>query len=288
MEQDKKRLKREYARLVSKLQRVLRRFTPIDPSDEDSIRDEYEPLAPTLVSMLMRGCSREELFRAIESHRANHWSSVPANSELDWKITDSVQRAFNSKEEKQRTRPTEQSKPLFRLDLRKDWEDVFNHIKEQVRLFVQDAEAGRTTGKLVNHIECGFECSQAGWVMLYPDTRPDAYNDGHWTLFIDKYAMERSHWRKAAAANMRGVICIVDLNGKETLINKDSEIDLCESIGLMLKAALLEARDQGLLLGLPLAPTCRLGVENFDGHFGWPVNGATEEDSLATRPTRPT
>jgi hypothetical protein len=82
MEQDKKRLKREYARLVSKLQRVLRRFTPIDPSDEDSIRDEYEPLAPTLVSMLMRGCSREELFRAIESHRANHWSSVPANSEL--------------------------------------------------------------------------------------------------------------------------------------------------------------------------------------------------------------
>ncbi len=67
MNQDRKRLKREYARLVSKLERVLRRYAPIDPSDEDSIGNDYETLAPPLVSMLMRGCAREELFRAIES-----------------------------------------------------------------------------------------------------------------------------------------------------------------------------------------------------------------------------
>ncbi len=29
----------------------------------------------------------------------------------------------------------------------------------------------------------------------------------------------------------------------------------------------------------------QLGVENFDGQFGWPVWGATDEEPLATRPT---
>ncbi len=284
MDQDRKRLKREYARLVSKLERVLRRYAPIDPSDEDSIGDEYDPLAPPLVSMLMRGCAREELFRAIESHRANQRPSVPANSELDWKITDAVQKAFVSKE-KERTRPHAQSKPLLRLDLRKDWEDIFDYIKEQVRLFAQTAEVDKSVGALVSHIECGYECSQAGWVMIYFDTRPEAYNDGHWTLFVEKFAMVRAHWRKAAAANMRGAISIVDQHGTEKLIAQDHEMDLCESIGLMLKAAMLHARDREFFLPLPLTPTCMLGVENFDGEFGWPVNGETEEDALATRPT---
>ncbi len=261
MDQDKKRLKREYARLVSKLERVLRRFAPIDPSDEDSFRDDYDRLVPSLVSKLIRGCNREELFRAIESFRANHWTKVPPNPALDWKITDAVQKAFVSKDEKPRKGPPKQSKPLFRLDLRKDWLDVSDYIKEQIRQFVDDTEAGKTTDKLVNHIECGYECSQAGWVLLYLDTRPEATNDGHWTLFVEKYAMERPHWRKAAAANMRGMICVVDLDGTERQITEDSEIDLCKSIGLMLKTALLETRDQGLLLGLPLAQTCRLGVE---------------------------
>ncbi len=80
--------------------------------------------------------------------------------------------------------------------------------------------------------------------MVYFDTRPDAYSDGHWTRFIDKYAMERPHWRKAAAANMRGAICVVDCYGTDRVIIKDHEMDLCESIGLMLKAAMLHARDQ--------------------------------------------
>jgi hypothetical protein len=39
---------------------------------------------------------REALFRLIESHRANHWPSVSPNPELDWKITDTVLKAFAS------------------------------------------------------------------------------------------------------------------------------------------------------------------------------------------------
>lgn len=285
MDQDKKRLKREYARLVSKLERALRRFAPIDPSDDDSIGNEYDPLAPPLASMLIRGCSREELFRAIESFRANYWKIVPPKPELDWKITDAVQKAFVSKE-KESTRPPVQSKPLFSLDLRKDWFGIFDYIKEQVQLFLQNAEVDKAAGKLVSHIECGFECSQAGWVMIYFDTRPEAYNDGHWTLFVEKFATERAHWRKAAAANMRGTVRIVGHDGTETVITKDSEVNLCDCIGLMLKAAMLHARDQGLFRPLPLTPTCSLGVENFNGEFGWPVCGATDEDALAMRPTR--
>ncbi len=168
---------------------------------------------------------------------------MPPNPQLDWKITDAVQKAFLSKE-KERTRPPAQSKPLFSLDLRKDWVDIFDYIKEQVRLFLQNAEVDKAAGKLVSHIECGYECSQAGWVMIYLDTRPEAYNDGHWTLFVEKFAMKRAHWRKAAAANMRGAVCIVGHDGTERVITKDSEVDLCESIGLMLKAAMLQARDR--------------------------------------------
>ncbi len=70
------------------------------------------------------------------------------------------------------------------------------------------------------------------WVMIYFDTRPEAYNDGHWTLFVDKFAMERAHWRKAAAAaNDARTVCIVGHDGHERVITKDSEVDLCDSIG---------------------------------------------------------
>jgi hypothetical protein len=51
----------------------------------------------------------------------------------------------------------------------------------------------------------------------------------------------------------------------------------------MLKSALLRARDQGILLQLSLAPTCALGVEDFDGHFGWPTYGINDDDALVTQ-----
>ena len=98
MDHEKKKLKLEYARLVGKLERLLRRYTPIDPSDEFSDGDDYETLVPLLVSLLMRGCGREEIFRAIESYRANYWMKVPPNPEQDWKITDAVQKAYLNKD----------------------------------------------------------------------------------------------------------------------------------------------------------------------------------------------
>ena len=63
---------------------------------------------------------------------------------------------------------------------------------------------------------------------------------------------------------MRGPVSVVDHEGKEHLISEGSEIDMSRAIGLMLKSALLRARDQGILLQLSLAPTCALGVEDFD------------------------
>jgi hypothetical protein len=61
---------------------------------EFSDGDDYETLVAPLVSLLLRGCGREEIFRAIESYRANHWTKVPPNPEQDWKITDPVHKAL--------------------------------------------------------------------------------------------------------------------------------------------------------------------------------------------------
>jgi hypothetical protein len=185
VDDDKKRLKQQYARLVGKLERLLKRYTPIDASDEFSDGDDYEILVPTLVSLLMRGCVREEIFRAIESYRANYWTKVPPNPEQDWKITDAIQKAFLNKDKVDR-KPRKQSKPLFKLDLCKDSEEVFDYIKAQVRKFLHEAETVDGAADRVYQIDCGYEYSQRGWVMIYFDTRPEASPDGQWTRFIDK------------------------------------------------------------------------------------------------------
>ncbi len=282
MDHEKKKLKLEYARLVGKLERLLRRYTPIDPSDEFSDGDDYDALAPPLVSLLMRGCGREEIFRAIESYRANYWIKVPPNPEQDWKITDAVQKAYLNKDKVDK-KSRKQSKPLFKLNLYKDLEDVLDYIKTQVQKFLQEAETVDGVADRVYRIEGGYEYSQCGWVMIYFDTRPGASPDGQWTRFIDKHRIERIHWRKASSANMRGPVSVVDHEGKEHLISEGSEIDISRAIGLMLKSALLRARDQGILLQLSLAPTCALGVEDFDGHFGWPTYGTNDDDALVTQ-----
>lgn len=282
MDHEKKKLKLEYARLVGKLERLLKRYAPIDPSDEFSDGDDYETLVPTLVSLLMRGHGREEIFRAIESYRANYWTKVPPNPEQDWKITDAVQKAYLNKDKLDR-KPRKQLQPLLKLDLCNDSEDVFDYIKTQVRKFLQEAETVDGVADRVYRIDCGYEYSQCGWVMIYFDTRPEASPDGQWTRFIDKHRIERTHWRKASSANMRGPVSVVDLEGKEHLISEGSDIDMSRAIGLMLKAALLRARDEGILLQLSLASTCTLGVEDFDGHFGWPLYGANDDDALVTQ-----
>lgn len=254
----RKKLKQDYTRLVGKLERVLKRFTPLDPSDDESYGDEYDQLAPTLVSMLMRGCDREQLFTAVAAYRANYYQPVAPNAELEWKIADAVLKAFLNKD-KAASKPPKSVKPLFHLDLRIDFEELFHYVAEQVRLFNEECTIAGT--KRVYLVEFGYEYAQAGWATIHFDTRPDAQSDGSWSQQIDKRRIERPHWRKACAANMRGPINVVVVGGKDKAIPEGAEIEMAEQIGLLLKAVLMRARDEGLLSQLPLAPQCQLAVE---------------------------
>ncbi len=159
MDQDRKRLKREYARLVSKLERVLRRYAPIDPSDEDSIGTIMRRWRLRRIDANARCAAR----RTVSSDRVPSCESLDkgatTNPQLDWKITDAVQKAFLSKE-KERTRPPAQSKPLFSLIFAKIGLKylITSRNKCGFSYRMLKLTSGR---KLVSHIEFGFECSQA-------------------------------------------------------------------------------------------------------------------------------
>ena len=90
---------------------------------------------------------------------------VPPNPEQDWKITDAVQKAYLNKDKVDR-KPRKQSKPLFKLNLYKDLEDVLDYIKTQVQKFLQEAETVDGVAERVYRIEGGYEYSKCGWVMI--------------------------------------------------------------------------------------------------------------------------
>jgi hypothetical protein len=129
----------------------------------------------------------------------------------------------------------------------------------------------------VKMVEVGFEYSQAGWVVVVFDTRPDAEPDGEWTSLIEGNELERPHWLEAGETD--GPIALVQLDGTETVLTADAE--LAEVLGELLKEAVLKARADGVFAGLPKAAGCELGVEHFSGYYGWPEYEARGQENLA-------
>ena len=167
-----------------------------------------------------------------------------------------------------------------RLDLRRDFADIRAHLADRVRGF--DPAGGNVLGGPgpVKMVEVGFEYSQAGWVVVAFDTRPDAEPDGEWThLIIDENMLDRPHWLEAGEANMDGPITVVQLDGNEAVLPLGTE--LAEVIGEVVKAVVLKARADGIFATLPKAPGCELGVEHFSGAYGWPVYEERGQDNLA-------
>lgn len=167
----------------------------------------------------------------------------------------------------------------MRLDLRRDFADIYAHLAARVRGF--DPAGGNVLGDPgpVKRIEVGFEYSQAGWLVVVFDTRPEAESDGEWTFLIEGNELERPHWLEAGEANMDEPITLIPLDGTETELPAGTE--LAEPLGEMVKAVVLKARADGVFAGLPKAPGCELGVEHFSGCFGWPEYEARGQDNLA-------
>jgi len=163
------------------------------------------------------------------------------------------------------------------LDLRRDFADIYAHLADRVRGF--DPAGGDVLGDPgpVKMVQVGFEYSQAGWLVVVFDTRPDAGPDGEWTSLIEGNELQRPLWLKAGEAD--GPITLVQLDGAEAELPAGAE--LAEPLGEVVKAALLKARADGVFAGLPKAPGCELGVEHFEGAYGWPAYEARGQDNLA-------
>ncbi len=168
---------------------------------------------------------------------------------------------------------------IKKLDLRKDFNAVYKYLVECVQRFDPVGENVLGGPDPIKMVYAGFEYSQAGWVVVVFDTRPDAEPDGEWTSLIEGNELERSHWLGAGEANLDGPITVVQLDGTETKLASGTE--LAGVLGEVVKAAVLKARENGVFAGLTKAPRCELGVEHFSGEYGWPVYEKRGQDNLA-------
>jgi hypothetical protein len=161
----------------------------------------------------------------------------------------------------------------MKLDLRKDFKDIYSYIVRRVRTFDPSENAGPGDGgSPVAMIELGYQCDQAGWVALVFDTRPKAAPDGEWNAYIEENIFERPHWQEAFESLETKTVDVVLPDGSRRKLSSDTdEGEYVAIFGEMLKDILLKAREEGVFQSLPRAKRCHLGVEEMDGGYGWPL-----------------
>ncbi len=180
---------------------------------------------------------------------------------------------------KLRQRTPQPTEVPVQLDLRRDFNDIYAHLRDRVRGF--DPSGGNVLGEPgpVKLVEVGFECAQSGWLVVVFDTRPDAEPDGEWTMLIEGNELDRPHWLRAGEVNIDEPITVVQLDG--TKAELPAGTDLAKPLGEVVKAAVLKARADGVFASLPKTPGCELGVEDFEGAYGWPNYDERGQDNLA-------
>lgn len=169
--------------------------------------------------------------------------------------------------------PFGRRRKIKKLDLRKDFNEIYKHVVQRVRTFDPSKNAGPGDGSSpVRMIVFGFQCEQDGWVVLIFDTRPDAQPDGEWNSFIDQNLFERRHWHEALLTLEDGPVEVLLPDGKKRKITGETEFeDFVALFGDLLKDVLLKARADGVFQSLPRAKKCHMGVEEQEGRYGWPA-----------------
>jgi hypothetical protein len=166
-----------------------------------------------------------------------------------------------------------------KLDLRRDFAEIYAHLVDRVRTFDSASNDGPGKPGPVKMIQVGYEYSQSAWVVVVFDTRPDAEPDGEWNSHIEGNELERPDWLAAGEANMKAGITLVRPDGTEVKLPKNTE--LAEPLGELVKAVLLKARADGVFDKLPKAAGCELAVEHHEGAYGWPMYEARGRENLA-------
>jgi len=159
----------------------------------------------------------------------------------------------------------------MKIDLKADSKTVYEYVKRRVANYRTQANNGPGEDDApISLITLGYQVSQAGWVALVFDTRPDSAPDGEWQSYIEENFLEFPHWLDAVDAlfDSGESIDLVLPNGKTRTIGEDD--DFAEPVGQMLKAILLQARKDKCFKDLPLGKKCSMGVEDHDGAYGWP------------------
>ncbi len=168
-----------------------------------------------------------------------------------------------------------------KLDLRKDFAEIYDYVVRRVSAFNPRANKGPGKGGSVGRIDLGFAFEQSGWAAVVFDTRRRAEPDGEWTRYIDGNVLERPHWAVAAKVNENKTLKVLLQDGVERKLPPDSCDKLAELLGEMLKAVLLKARADAMLADLPRAARCELGVEEEEGRYAWPQYEMRGPDNLA-------
>ena len=156
------------------------------------------------------------------------------------------------------------------LDLQRDFTEIHAYLAERVRRFDPKTHDGLGGPGPVKIIEVGYEYLQSGWVIAVLDTRPDAEPDGEWTQELDVEAnmLLRPHWVESQHDASWNVSIIGYDVQKSVLPN--GRLVLAVLLGELVKAVVIKARADGMFAGLAKAAGCELGVEHFDGEYGWP------------------
>ncbi len=147
------------------------------------------------------------------------------------------------------------------VDLQKDAEKIREYILERVKTFQPKQNDGPgKKGKPIQAVYVGYETSQAGWMALIFDTRPDASHDGEWTCHLETPGnmLELPHWS----------------NAEEHAASKGGYV---RAIGETIQAVLLELQAKGEFDSLPLQDDYWLGIEDFDGGWAWTSDDALSE-----------
>lgn len=253
--QSRKELRKEYEAQLAKVRKVLRKYAPIDPSDSYSDKDDYEHCCGEFVVMLSKNCEEADLFARLHQIRTQHWR-LPANEARDQKIAAEVRRAFF-------TETTERSSQAPQPKVRKfALSDVMASVPETLRMLISKQGHGP---EAVTMLVVGFEVDQSGWVLLWLDTRPNAYLDGEWTKHIAAFSLPIPEWIKLLASARAGRIRLIGSPTDSILIESDEE--LAEAIGQALTGIVQSLSERGSWNDLNLAPGCRLILEDYNGHF---------------------
>jgi hypothetical protein len=159
----------------------------------------------------------------------------------------------------------------MKINLKEDAKTIYDYVKQRIADYPIYVNAGPgEDDDPISQITLGFQVSQAGWVALVFDTRPEGSPDGEWQSYIEENWLEFPGWLKAVDALLdNGESIELTLpNGKNKKLGEDDE--LAETIGVMLKDILLQAHKDKCFQDLPLAKKSSMGVEDHDGAYGWP------------------